>query len=116
MLTLRPGCTVNSFAADEFRLRLGLMKMMWNRPHIVEKLRVDRPATVGIPNRLSEHVGPHFCNRGLKRHFLPPGMNVAEPFIVLAIFVRRRRGRSEPPFINSATVQAVGIQVVGVKL
>src|SRR6185295_5605813 len=93
-----------------------LVHVMWNRPHVVEELGINRPPFVFVPNSFADDIRAAFCNSLLQSEPLFAHNAVTQPFVRLAILVRCwRRGR-EPAFVNATAVQAEGVEVVRMKL
>ena len=104
-----------AFLADELGILERLVHVMGDRPHVVEELRVDGPLLVAVPDLLADELrGP-----------LADGITQEEP---LAVEHAPRQslvghaalgggfGRAgEPPLVDAATVEAVGVVVVGVE-
>ncbi len=70
-----------AFLADEFGLFGILMHVMWNRTHVIEKLRIDGPFFILRPNFLSNQSGAAFSHGLLQGEPMPAGYDIAEPFV-----------------------------------
>jgi hypothetical protein len=85
-------------------------------PRFVEEFAIDRPATVGVPHRLSDQERALRFDGFLKRETLSLGDHIAEALIRGTVFVHRKRCRCNPAFIDSSAVCAVRVDVARVEL
>src|SRR2546426_12828968 len=88
---------------------------MRNRSHVVEELRIDRPLFVFTPNVFADDRGAAPGDGLLQGESLLADDNIAEALIGRAILVGGRGGGGEPAFVDPATVQAEGVEVIGVE-
>jgi hypothetical protein len=105
-----------AFLADELGLLLRLMHVVRNRPHVVEELRVNRPARILLPNVFAHERCAAIGDSLAQREALSAHDAVAQAFVRHAAFVGGFGGRSEPAFIDAAAIRAVGVRVVGMQL
>ena len=105
-----------SFLPHQSGLFLGLVHVVRNRPHVVEKLRVHRPLAILIPDRLSNQhrtaLGDCLSQRepGIARH------HITEALVLSPVLVRRRRRGSKPTLVNPAPVQPKRVEIVRMQL
>ena len=93
-----------AFQAEQRGLFGVLVHVMWNRPHVVKKLRVDRPLFVFAPDFIADEGGTAFADRLLQGEALPARDDIAETFIRGAIIVGGGGGGTEPAFVNAAAI------------
>src|SRR3954468_21238064 len=104
-----------SFLPYQFGLLLVLVHVVRNRSHVVEELRIHRPLSVFLPDLIADEHSSSFSDRLLQGEPLIFYHRVAQSLIESAILVGGwRRGR-KPAFVNSSTVQAIGVEVVWMK-
>ena len=106
-----------AFLADQLGLLGALVHVVRDRPHVVEELRVHRPAAVLLPDRLADDASrrsPRRPARRVKRSLADHA--VAQALVRHAAFVGGLGGGGEPALVNAAAVGAVGVDVVRVQL
>jgi hypothetical protein len=92
-----------------------LVEMMRNRPHVVEKLGIDRPLFVFAPETVADEQAAALRHRLLQSETLPAGHDVAQAFVRRPVFIGGGRGGGEPALIDAAPVQAEGVKVIGME-
>jgi hypothetical protein len=93
-----------------------LVHVVRDGAHVVEELRVHRPLLVLVPDRVADDLPAQLTDRVGQRQPSAAVDDVAESLVRRAVVVGGGRGRSEPPLVDAAAVEAEGVQVVGVEL
>src|SRR4030095_2135335 len=105
-----------ALTAEKSGLLIVLMHMVRDRSEIIEELRIDRPALVLIPHPLADQPASFDTNCFTKGEAILPGNHIAQTLVGLAVFVSGLGRRGQPALVDSATVSAHRIVVVGMKL
>src|SRR6266446_2347827 len=100
----------------QFGMRGRLMHMVRNWTHVIEEFRVYRPATIFFPDCFPDESWAEFLNGRGKGETVVCKHAITQAFVWRPIFVRGRRGRSKPAFINAAAVKTVGVDIIRMKL
>jgi len=104
-----------AFLPDQFRLLVGLVHVMGNRPHVVEELRIDRPATVLLPDVFPHNRSPTVLDRLAQGEAFLAHHAVAQSLVGNAPLVGGLGCRPEPAFVDPAAVGAIGVRIVRVQ-
>src|SRR5207247_7989963 len=102
--------------ADQPRLFFVLVHVVGDRPHVVEELRIDRPASVFVPDRFADQRRAAGGDRRAQGEAYFADDDVAQALVRDAALVGRLGGRGEPPLVNTAAIGAVGVGVVRMEL
>ena len=107
-----------ALAAEELRLRVALVHVMGNRPHVVEKLAEQVPALLPLHHRRAEQEIARLVDRVLQQKSAAVlEADVAQPLVGgrarAVVGVGRRR---EPALVDAAAVAAERIQIARVEL
>ena len=105
-----------SLAAEQGGLLLVLVHVVGNRPEIVEKLAVDGPALVGIPEIAADDLGTEDFDRVLEREPASVVDHVAQSFVGGCSLVGGGRRGSKPALVDSPAVCSEGIEVFACQL
>jgi hypothetical protein len=105
-----------AFLADELGLFGILMHVVRDGSHVIEKLGIDRPLLVFLPNLFADDGCAAFGDRLAQGESLFASDDVTEAFVGRAIFVGGGSGGSEPTFVDAAAIEAESIEIVRVKL
>ena len=76
-----------AFLADEFGLLLALVHVMRNRPHVVEKFGINRPAAIFFPDRFSDQCRAAILDRFPQSETFAANDTVAEALVWNAALV-----------------------------
>ncbi len=106
---------------DQTGVFVAVMHVMGQGAHVVEELRVHRPAAMLLPDAFADDAAPVFVDGIAEENLLrPPAVlhhHEAQP-----LMRRGERavvcgsGRGEPAFVKAAACAAEGVVVVGVEL
>src|SRR5260221_6449018 len=97
-------------------MRGGLMHVMRDRTHIIEKFRVHRPAMIFSPDRFPDKLRAKFLDAGSKSETIIFKYAVAQTLVWRSIFISCRRGVSKPAFIDATAVKTVGVDIIRMEL
>jgi hypothetical protein len=107
--------------AHQLGVLLFLMQVVGKWPLVVKKLGIDRPATVLVPQCVTQQIGSKFGHGVEQRNLVH--LAVMFPDHVAKAFIRGREraviglgGRSKPALVDTAAHGAIGIEIAGVKL
>ena len=92
------------------------MHVVRDRAHIVEELRVNGPTPIFSPDRFPNDVPARLLDRVDQREPSIAGHTIAQSFIRRPIFISCGCCRTEPTFIDPATIESVSVQIVRMKL
>ena len=107
-----------AFKSDQTGKLLGLMHVVRNGSHVVEKLAQDIPPTfafhhVGAKQQIAGHLDGILQQESFPRSW----MNVAQPLVRRGFGTVCSLGRrGEPALVNSATMAAEGVEIIGMQL
>ena len=88
-----------------------LVHVVRDGAHVVEELRVDRPAFVFLPDRLADDARSGLLDGVLQQEPLAFEHAVAQPFVGRAAFVGGLGGAGEPPLVDAAPMRAQGVPI-----
>ena len=103
-------------AADLRGLLGGLMHVVGDGAHVVEKLAVDGPFLVLRPDRLADDLGAVGVDGVLEGEFVPFMDDVAQTFVRRGVLVGRGGRGAEPALVDAASVGAEGVEVLAGEL
>ncbi len=101
--------------ADELRVVERLVHVVGDRPHVVEELRVDRPLFVAVPDALADELRPSFAHGVAEQEPLTVEHAPGETLVGNPALVGRLGRAREPPLVDAAAVETVGVVVVGME-
>ena len=104
-----------AFLTHQLGLLGRLMHVVGDGPHVVEELGIHGPASVLLPNRLAHQGGTGVLNGLTQGEALFAHHHVAQSLIRHAPFVGGFGRRSEPTFVDTTAVGAIGVGVVRVE-
>src|SRR5262249_16964658 len=105
-----------SFLSYQFRLLLVLVHVMGDRTHVIEKLGIDRPPAVLVPDSFSDQRRAAVFHRFAQRESLPIHHTITQPLIRHSSLVRCLCRRREPTFIDSPAVGPIRVSVLRMQL
>ena len=105
-----------ALAAQLGGLFLVLVHVVRDRPQVVEKLAVDRPALVGVPQIAADHLGAEDLDGVFERELVGAVHDVAESLVGGCSLVGGRGRRGEPALVDAAAVGAQRVEVLACQL
>ena len=105
-----------TFEPEQLRLFGVLVHVVRDRTHVVEKLGVDGPLLIFLPDGGANKFGAEFGDGLLQREAHVVDDDVRETFVRRPIIVRCFGGRSEPALVDAAAVKTECIEIIRVKL
>ena len=105
-----------AFLTHEGGLGGALVHVMGNRPHVIEEFGVDGPFPVFFPDALTDQGGATGVDGVAQGEALIADDTVTEAFIGDAAFIGGLGGGGEPAFVDTTSVQTVGVGVAGMQL
>ena len=105
-----------AFEAEQLGLLGVLVHVVRDRTHVVEKLGVDGPLPIFLPDGGANKFGAEFGDGLLQREAHVVDDDVRETFVRRPIIVRCFGGRSEPALVDAAAVKTECIEIIRVKL
>ena len=104
-----------ALAAHKLSLCLALMKMMRDRPQIIEKLAEYWPALILLPNIPPNQARTFSFDRLLQSKAKALTLNEAQAFVRGTAFVHCHRRRSDPPLVDPAAICSVSINALSIQ-
>jgi hypothetical protein len=105
-----------AFLAHKPRKLGRLMHVMRDRSHVIKEFRVHGPASIFVPDLFANDLGSTFLDRVRQGKPFVVEHTVTQTFVGRPIFVHGRGRRTEPAFVDPASIQSVGVEIIWMKL